>query len=172
MGIVFVGGVHGVGKTTACETAASRSGLEHYSAGDLIRTERGVAAQSNAKAVADVEANQGLLGRAVSRLMQDRPRRIVLDGHFALQNTAGAIEVVPTAVFRSLGIDKVVCFRDEPGAIGARLEMRDGDSDVLTDIAALQDAGLAHAAAVTAELGIDLVVLQAFDVDGLSAALA
>ena len=50
--------------------------------------------------------------------------------------------------------------------------MRDGDSDVLTDIAALQDAGLAHAAAVTAELGIDLVVLQAFDVDGLSAALA
>lgn len=49
--------------------------------------------------------------------------------------------------------------------------MRDGDSDALTDIAALQNAGLANAVAVTAELDIDLVVLQAFDVDGLSAAL-
>ena len=40
MNVVFVGGVHGVGKSTACEHVATAQGCAHISASDLIRRER------------------------------------------------------------------------------------------------------------------------------------
>ena len=38
--IIFVSGVHGVGKTTLCKKIASRYKIEHFSASNLIAKEK------------------------------------------------------------------------------------------------------------------------------------
>lgn len=171
MGIVFVGGVHGVGKTTTCVDVAPKTGFVHYSAGELIRAERGMPMPPADKTVANVDANQSLLIRSLTRVLSNQAQKILLDGHFALRNTSGAVECVPLSVFRALGIGKLICFRDDPAAILARLRSRDGSCDVLTDVAALQAAELEHAAKVSNDLDVPLRVLDSFDANGLVAAL-
>lgn len=38
--IIFVGGIHGVGKTTLCKKIESRYNMEHFSASNLIAKEK------------------------------------------------------------------------------------------------------------------------------------
>lgn len=137
-----------------------------------IRAERGMPIPPTDKTVANVDVNQSLLIRALTRVLSDQPQKILLDGHFVLRNTSGGVECVSLSVFRDLGIKKLICFRDDPSEILARLRSRDGSCDALTDVAELQAAELEHAGKVSNDLGVDLLLLDAFDANGLVTALA
>ncbi|WP_332777407.1 hypothetical protein [Polaromonas sp.] len=113
-----------------------------------------------------------MLIRALTRVLSDQPQKILLDGHFALRSTSGGIECVSLSVFRALGITKLICYRDDPAAILARLRARDGSCDTLIDVAELQAAELEHATKVANNLGVTLMLLDAFDGNGLVTALA
>lgn len=94
MGLVFLGGVHGVGKTTICEQLTSKYQIDHYSASNLIRSEQALAISRNSKKVSDVDSNQNLLLNAVSKLMLDPSRQVVLDGHFTLVNDLSQVQKI------------------------------------------------------------------------------
>jgi adenylate kinase len=87
----------------------------------------------------------------------------LLDGHFALRSTAGKIECISVTVFEQLGIQHVVCIRDAPSSILARLTQRDGYSGSIEEVAALQEAELEHADVVAEHLGVQLHAMSAFD---------
>ncbi len=67
MGIVFVGGVHGVGKSTSCQEVAERTGLQWLTASSLIKAEEQSAVAEHSKVVLDAVGNQELLIRSVRK---------------------------------------------------------------------------------------------------------
>jgi len=172
MGVIFVAGVHGVGKTTACAYAVRSLGLAHYSASSLIKSEKNSAVPEQGKVVADVKGNQALLIRGVEKACGKHQGRIILDGHFTLAKPDGRIEAVEIEVFSSLSLDGVVVYHDEPAAIAERLHKRDGENHSVDAIAMHQDSELAHAQLVAVELGMPLEQLSAFDSDGLIATIS
>jgi adenylate kinase len=168
MKIIFVAGVHAVGKTTACIHAANSLGLARYSASELIKTEKVNAIPDNGKAVADVEGNQELLIRGVRKVCERHQGKIILDGHFTLLKPNGVIEAISTDVFRALLIRGIVVYRDEPGAIVRRLEDRDKSLLSVTAIDQHQSAELEQAHLVATQLGVPIQILKAFDEVGLT----
>jgi len=165
MSVVFVAGVHGVGKTTACAKAASSLMIGHYAASAVIRGEKASAVSETSKIVADLDANQLLLINGVRRIAS-QGERFLLDGHFTLKSSLG-IEPIPTAVFEQLGLRGSVLYWDHPEQIAARIAERDGVEADLDSIHRHQQLEVAHARAVANELSIPLVELSAFDVEGL-----
>lgn len=168
MTVVFVGGVHGVGKSTCCAQVAQLAGCVHVTASEIIRRERSQAIASAGKLVADVDGNQRLLIRGFHTLrVQTGTTPVLLDGHFAMRDGLGEIQSASVDVFRSLAIDRVVCLADEPSAIAARIQQRDGTASVVREIAELQDAELRHARLVAVALAVPFTVLQGGDVEAL-----
>lgn len=172
MGVIFVSGIHGVGKTTACTNAASALGLAHYSASGLIKSERANAIPEQGKAVSDVIGNQTLLMRGVERACGQHNGRIILDGHFTLAKLDGRIEAIAVEVFSSLSLDGIVVYHDEPVEIVERLRRRDGDSYSVGTVARHQEHELAHAQLIAAELDLALEMLSAFNSDALIATIS
>lgn len=171
MGVIFVAGVHAVGKTTACSEATQKLGISHFTASGLIKAERSSAIPERGKVVADIEGNQVLLIRGVQRVLADNQCQFLLDGHFTLPNREGRIEPIDIEVFRAIDLDMAIVFHDEPEAIAARLNARDGEKRVPDAIADHQRAELLHARMVAMELGVPLVLLAAFDSMGLIQAI-
>ncbi|WP_425469715.1 ATP-binding protein [Paraburkholderia unamae] len=173
MNVVFVGGVHGVGKSTTCECVASTYGYAHVSASDLIRRERADAVAANGKLVNDVEGNQYLLIRGFRRFRDlGNTRCILLDGHFVLRDSDGDIQRLPLSVFRALAPSRIVCFEDDPVAIASRLQQRDLNQVEVNQVSSLQDQELSHASDVASDLRVPLTALRAFDRVGLQRLLS
>ncbi len=121
--MIFVGGIHGVGKTTVCQVIHDEFQIDHYSASALIanakREEFGVAKQ-----VADIETNQDFLTR-VLKDMQIGSRWFLLDGHFCLIDTRSQITRVPEDTFRQLAPRGIITMQDTVNKIKGRLLNRD-----------------------------------------------
>jgi adenylate kinase len=75
-------------------------------------------------------------------------------------------------VFRAIGLDGVVAFRDRSADIAKRLQQRDRESWKVDVIEQHQEAELAHAQFVSRELSVPFKVLSAFDFNGLANAIA
>jgi adenylate kinase len=170
MRIIFVAGIHGVGKTTGCKSVAEEFGIPHFSASQIIKGERSSAVDEMSKLVADVDDNQRLLIRGVLRVLERG--RFLLDGHFTMRRKSdGGIEAIHVDVFRELNIGGVVLYTDHPEEISRRILARDGVSQPVDMLRSHQDAEVAHAKYVTATLSIPLVILQAFDIVGTTNAV-
>lgn len=169
--MIFLGGVHGVGKSSMCSEVARKIGLTVFSASAIIRAERQVLSADSRTAVRDVSGNQELLIQGVRKRAPESSGYFVLDGHFALRTLGGALERIDPAVFVALGIDHFICVRDDPQAIAARLLERDGAILRMDDIVSLQSEELDHARYVSRELHTHLDVIQAFDHIGFEACL-
>lgn len=171
MGVIFVGGVYAVGKTTTCTHVAKAMCIPHRTASSLINAEKGNANSEEGKAVADIADNQNLLIRGVQRALTENGGRILLDGHFTIPNPDGQLARVTIEVFKALDVQGVVVLHDEPHAIAARFVARDGERRSADIVAQHQRAELAHAQTVCDELGIPLMLLDAFDAAGLAQAI-
>ncbi len=161
--IIFLGGVHGVGKTSMCDQIPEEFGLKVISASTIIRAEREHPSPDLRTAVSNVGGNQGLLIRGVQRLVMDAPGNYLMDGHFALRTLAGKIEEIDASVFYSMGVNGLVCLVDDPEAIAQRLIARDSADHDVSEIAQLQAAELGSAKSASRTLRLGLRVVQAFD---------
>lgn len=170
MKVIFVGGIHGVGKTTGCKVVAEELGIPHYTASQVIKGEKASAVAGQSKLVADIDENQRLLTQGVSKLIQGG--RVLLDGHFTIRRESdGGIDAVHVDVFRNLHIEGIVTYMDAPGEIAKRMQLRDGVLLPAGLLQSHQDAEIAHAKHVAAMLSVPLVVLQAFDTEGMKQAI-
>lgn len=161
--IIFLGGVHGVGKTSMCDGVSEQFGLKVVGASAIIRAEREYPSPDSRTAVSNVGGNQELLIRGVRRLLTDDPGNYLMDGHFALRTLAGKIEEIDVGVFHSMGVNGLVCLVDDPHAISRRLAARDGQDHDVDEIAQLQAVELGSAESVSRGLGLGLTVVQAFN---------
>ncbi|PIQ25134.1 hypothetical protein COW64_16265 [bacterium (Candidatus Blackallbacteria) CG18_big_fil_WC_8_21_14_2_50_49_26] len=166
MKVIFVAGIHAVGKSSVCKSVSDELGIPHFTASQIIREEKSSAVAEGSKLVADVADNQRILIRGVSRLLEQG--RFLLDGHFTMRRELdGGIEPIHADVFRDLRVGRVVIFVDDPEAIARRMHERDGVLHPVESFRSHQDAEIFHATHVAKTLGIPISILQAFDVSGL-----
>lgn len=156
--LVFVGGIHGVGKTTVCTDLASRHECIYRSASGLIKERKANAIAERSKRVKDIKGNQQLLVEAVMSLKKEG-RSLLLDGHFTLRDDKGRITDIPTSTYSDIGVDEILLIQDKPEEIRRRLIARDGVADSLKSISAFQDAEINNAVRVARELDIPLHIV-------------
>ena len=166
MKVIFVAGIHAVGKSTACKVVSGEFGIPHFTASQIIRDEKSSAVSANSKLVADVVDNQRLLIQGVSRRLEEG--HFLLDGHFTMRRQSdGDIEAIHVDVFRELCVESVVLFTDHPEEIAKRMHTRDGVLHPVEMFRAHQEAEIAHAKHVANTLGLPIVSLQAFDTESM-----
>ena len=170
MKVIFVAGIHAVGKSTACQAISDKLGIPHFSASQIIKGERSSAVDEKSKLVADVDENQRLLIQGVSRILESGS--FLLDGHFTMRRKSdGCIEAIHVDVFRKFKVGGVVLYTDHPEKISNRMHSRDGVLLPVDMLRSHQDEEIAHAKHVTATLSVPLVMLQAFDIVGTESAI-
>ena len=167
--IIFLAGVHGVGKTYLGSPAAASLKLPYATASSLIRAELGAANWNEQKRVQDSYRNQEALISAVSK-MRKSDRRLVLDGHFVLRDAVGKLAPLSVDVFRCLGIKGAILLEAPADVVFRRLAERAAPQS-LESIEELALAELQHSAQVCRELEIPLVQLHAPDEHQLRSAI-
>jgi adenylate kinase len=169
MAVVFVAGVHGVGKTTTCRYVSDVLGITSYTASQIIRNGKISGVTDIEKTVADLDDNQRVLIDGVRHVL-NMERRFLLDGHFTLKTNRG-IEAIPLRVFELLSICGIVIFTDDPLKIATRIGERDKTECPVEFVEVHQNAEVSHARFVAESLKIPLKILNAFDTRGLLAAI-
>lgn len=160
MSVIFLAGVHGVGKGFLGTPVASALGISHFTASQLIREEKGHATWGTDKKAAGLEDNQLALLRAV-RQRRLTHKNILLDGHFVLRNAQGALTPLDTQVFKAMQLTGVVLLTEQSTVIASRLVMRDKEKTDIRAITELAEAESAHAQIVCRELRLTLTVIHA-----------
>lgn len=162
--VVFVAGVHGVGKTTMCQRIPDAKDIVHKSASELIREARAAAVAGSGKAVKDIAGNQRLLVDAVQK-MRASGKTLLLDGHFALLDAHGQPQPLSPEVFANLEVSAVIAIHGSASDIAKRLAQRDGAALSRKEVNALQTLELAQAEGVCRDLCIPWVEVKSFDQD-------
>lgn len=168
--VIFVSGVHAVGKSSMCEPYSEKHGLVYKSASQLIREAKADAIGSLDKTVKDIDGNQQLLIKSVSKITQSGTT-LLLDGHFAILNEEKQPTAIDTNVFLELGINAIITIHDSASVIAERMSTRDGIKQSDVDIEELQNLELSRAKQVANELKIPLSTVKAFDNDSFNSCL-
>ena len=152
--MIFISGVHGVGKSFFCSLAKKATDIECYSASTLIkeRKKQGFPAD---KRVADIDENQLYLLAAVDDLRASLGE-FLLDGHFCLLNTEGVIIRISLDTFTTLKPEAIILLTEDPEVIAKRRQERDGVEHKVSDIKAFQE--IAYAKEVSELLNVPLKI--------------
>ena len=159
MSVIFLSGVHGVGKGFLGAPVANALGISHFTASQLIREEKGQATWGTDKKTSDLDDNQLALIRAVGQRRLTHPS-ILLDGHFVLRNAQSVLTPLSTSVFKELHLTGVILLTEAESVIAARLALRDKGTPDVQAISELAEAELNHARSVCTELKLPLVKIH------------
>ncbi|NMF86006.1 ATP-binding protein [Nodosilinea sp. P-1105] len=121
--IIFVAGVHGVGKTTLCNALATQFEIEHFSASNLIAKEK-EEEHFRSKQVGNIAGNQDHLVVAINKYLNDI-NWYLLDGHFCLLNKDNEITQIPYSTYEGIDPSAILVLIDKPENVHARLNSRD-----------------------------------------------
>jgi predicted transcriptional regulator/adenylate kinase len=155
--LIFVGGIHGVGKTTICRKAFVPLGYRCMTASSLIAAHGRIT--DNNKRVDDVPGNQIAL---IEQLATEKSshNRLLIDGHFTLLNRQGHIELVDLCVFQNMQPDRLILIKGDTKETVRRLIDRDGRKWSQKLVAAFQTEEEKHARHVSNALGIPLHIFD------------
>ena len=156
--VVFVAGVHGVGKTYLCERFAAQTGIMHSSASSLIKNELKSANWESNKLVSDIDSNQVALTKAVSRLTENNAK-LLLDGHFVLKGSDGLLIEVDENTFKHLSLSAIILIEAPSEIIRDRLLSRDKNPSA-GDITTFLNAEKERAIYISKLLNIPLSILS------------
>lgn len=152
--MIFISGVHGVGKSYFCEVVRDALGFDTYSASSLI-AERKKAGFPSDKLIPDIDINQQYLLAAIQELNSASPLYL-LDGHFCLLNAHGNITRIPTETFIALNPDAIVLLTEKPSVIVQRRRERDGVEHNENDIRRFQDEEITYSKEIAERFGIPI----------------
>jgi adenylate kinase len=154
--MIFIGGVHGVGKSYFCSKAESELSIVTYSASELI-SERKKFKFSNDKLIPDIDENQQYLLLAIDEL-NSIENQYILDGHFCLLNSHGDVTRIPISTFQKLQPDAVIILTSSPDIIAERRRLRDGMDHSVEDITRFQNEEINYATKIANELQVPFFV--------------
>lgn len=159
--ITFIGGVHGVGKTTLCNKILKKIDINHYSASDLIKRLNKDSVDDKSKNVTDISKNQDRLITAIDNYV-DKSKECLIDGHFCLFDLNQEITKVPENIFKKIDPSIMVIVYDNIKNIQRKNSNRDAvnyDKKLLDNF---QRQELAYSKHISEKLDIPYM---AFDVN-------
>jgi adenylate kinase len=114
---IFVGGIHGTGKSFFAANIASKSGLCHVSASQLIYNQT-----IKDKNVDSISINQDILVKGFNSLPISK---YIMDGHYTVLEQENIITRVPLDTFISLKPQRLILLKSDTNKIYQRLLKRD-----------------------------------------------
>ena len=159
MGVIFLAGVHGVGKSFLGDKVSKLIEIEHLSASELIKETKKNTNWAKDKSIDYIDENQlALISALNQRLKQEKD--ILLDGHFVLKSSNGNINNISTNVFSNLHLNGVILLEEDSVVIANRLNVRDGEIVSLKSIKELAFQEKNHAINVCNSIEIPLIILS------------
>ena len=154
--LIFLGGIHGVGKTSLCNERFAPLGFHCVTASSLIK-KYGVSIDKS-KRVDDVDTNQTALVEQLN-IEKSNHKNIVLDGHFCLINNNRDIEAVEESVFAAINPTILILMLDDTKTIYERLLDRDQNTWNSSFIEEFQNMEKQHAMSISKALCVPLHVI-------------
>ncbi len=157
--VLFVSGVHGVGKTYFCRNLVNDYKFIHHSASQLISSKKNQHFDSG-KRVSQINENQDLLMMAIEELSLDE-EILLLDGHFCLLNVSGEIVRLPEQTYVNISPIAIILLIDNPESIHKRLMDRDKVQALnIILIDSLQQEEISYAKEISSKLNIPLCIFS------------
>jgi adenylate kinase len=164
--VVFIGGIHGVGKSYFCSKLQNKLNIAYYSASEIIKKYKNFL--STNKKVSDIEMldNQQLLIQGLNYIKKSN-EKLLLDGHFVLLDKNDNIIRIPQDTFEYINPQKIILFIDTPQNIYQRLLDRDNktyDVNLLDD---MQQEEINQAKIVAKQLKIPCIIIDINELDDI-----
>ena len=157
---IFVGGVHGVGKTTFLNKTLGYCGFTCFSASDLIKRHKLEIRKD--KVVSDITGNQsGLIIESIKE--SSKHRLYAIDGHFTLLSKGGKVQPISREVFSELKLDCLMLILASCEEIQSRISSRDGIKWSKSLIRSFIRAEECQAEAIAKNLQIPLLKIENSD---------
>jgi len=150
--IIFISGIHGVGKTTLCEFLSTELSISHYSASDLISKYAQIELPKS-KHVSNISGNQDTLIKAINKFLSVSIDYI-LDGHFCLLDKEGNITKIPFSTYEEMKPTAIVCLYEDADIVYERLKSRDSHKHNRELLDAFQIAEISYSQEVAKNLGV------------------
>jgi Archaeal adenylate kinase len=150
--LIFIGGIHGVGKTTLCNEIVNIYQIPAFSASRIISELKNQNFPSD-KLIPDIDVNQALLIEGLKNT-KSKEQLFILDGHFCLINENRSISKIPETVFQQIGPTACIVVIDNVNSIIRRLKTRDNIDYEPAFIKHFQDEEINHAISLANTLNI------------------
>lgn len=154
--MIFISGIHGVGKSYFCKKLKEITGIESYTSSSLIEQKKKVSFSIDKKII-DIGDNQNYLLMAVEEL-KAKTSFFVLDGHFCLLNIDGMITRIPEQTFLDLKPEAIVLLAEKAEIIAERRRKRDGIEIDLEITRRFQEAECVYAKEIAMKLGVPIKI--------------
>jgi adenylate kinase len=154
--IAFIGGIHGVGKSTICRQICDEVKLEYLSASELIKW-RDINEDIQNKKVRNIPATQDRLIIGLTNSIQ-KDKCYILDGHYCLLNNENEIVNIPLDTFKLINPISLNVVLGDIIEIKDRLEKRDNrpyDQELLNR---MQESELNYATYLSKTLRVTLSI--------------
>ncbi|EPY05821.1 hypothetical protein PAALTS15_17231 [Paenibacillus alvei TS-15] len=162
--MIFIGGIHGVGKTSLCNDLSKQYKIPHFSASKLISDEKDEVYSRN-KLIPDIEQNQDFLSTSLNRL--NTSGWFLLDGHFCLLNQSGEVTRIPFDTFSRISPISIIVLIDSISTIQERFSGRDGYQFDPSLLEGFQTAEIEYAREISNNLNIPFLVAQSRDAQSI-----
>ena len=152
--IAFIGGIHGVGKSTVCHQICDKIDIEYLSASELIKWAEINTEKLNKKVKCIHETQDRLVIGLNNKIVENK--FYLLDGHYSLLDQNNEIVNVPIETFKRINPNSLNIITGKISEIKIRLQNRDKkpyDQDLLRR---MQNNELAYAKSLSISLGINL----------------
>ena len=154
--MIFVTGIHGVGKSVYSHKLAEQLDIPWYSASSIIRSLDSERIYPQ-KLVDTIDSNQQLLINGCLQL-NERHKDYVLDGHVCLLNTNGEVEEINPLVFEAIGVKKLIIVVADAETIQKRVADRDKLEWSLQMIEDFQNREIKYAKHIADKLGVPFTI--------------
>lgn len=152
--IAFIGGIHGVGKSTICANICEQTKIHYLSASELIKWKE-INSDLYNKKVINIPGTQDRLINGLKLTVQS-DKNYLLDGHFCLLDSTGIITPVSVEIFKAMKPTSLHVVTGEIYEIKRRLEERDAKSYDVDLLRELQEKEIEHAKKIAALLAVNL----------------
>ncbi len=152
--IAFIGGIHGVGKSTVCQDICHQLKMKHLSASELLKW-KDINDDELNKKVKDAHLTQNRLILGLKETVH-KENSYLLDGHYCLLNQENEIVKISLDTFREINPFSLNIILGEISLIRKRLESRDNKIYEYDLLERLQNEELLHAKNLSKTLGITL----------------
>ncbi len=159
--ISFIGGIHGVGKSTICNDLCSKLDIEYLSASAVLKW-ADLNQDAKNKKVENIVVTQDRLIEGLINTVK-RESRYLLDGHYCLFDKAGKVTKVPFETFETISPLSLHLITGDIGAIKQRIEERDMRGYDYHALKEMQDQEIAYAKELSLKLNVKLTFGQEWD---------
>jgi adenylate kinase len=167
--IAFIGGIHGVGKSTICKHICENLNINYLSASQIIKWAEFNDDAKNKK-VTDIPLTQNRLIDELHQIIE-KDKYYLLDGHYCLLNKESVITKIPFKTFEMINPNSLHLIINEISEIKSRIEERDKRSYDFNLLEEMQNTEINYAKELSVKLGVQLSIGKECDYSQISSLL-